>query len=86
MRTIWKYTLEDPNQKIDMPKDAKILTVQEQHGLPCIWAEVDKDAPLEERTFVVVGTGHDIDFSNGEYIGTYLICNDNLVWHVYELV
>jgi hypothetical protein len=70
-----------------MPKGARILDVQEQHGQPVIWAEVDTDAETEERLFEVFGTGHEM--RNGmcaerEYVGTFQLHGGSLVFHLYD--
>lgn len=39
MKKIYKYAIEiTDDQDIVMPVGAKILTVQNQNGVPCIWA------------------------------------------------
>ena len=83
MKQIWKFPLETTDsQKIEMPVDAEILTVQLQNGVPCIWAIVNTDAPTNEyREILIFGTGHDVE-NQSEYIGTYQLgC---LVFHAFE--
>lgn len=60
MRAIYKYklTVQD-TVDLCIPEGAKILTLQMQQGCPCIWAEVNPQAPTEERTFAIRGTGLD---------------------------
>ncbi len=41
---------------------------------------------LEERTILIIGTGHDISGPEGEYVGTYQLHDGNLIFHVFELV
>jgi len=89
MKTIYKYTLDPGNLKIQMPIDAKILTAQGQNDQICIWAEVDPDSLTEEVIFEVFGTGHEMPTGMGidrEYIGTAQIHNGSLVFHVYRYV
>jgi hypothetical protein len=83
MRTIWKFPLKPAVQEITMPRGARVLTVQTQFGEPQLWAEVDTDAPTEQREFAVVGTGHPMPEDPGEYIGTFQIDDGSLVFHVY---
>jgi len=84
MRVIHKQVLKTTDfQKIVVPLDSKILTVQLQNGLPCIWYEHDfnkVDKYIDVYTF---GTGHSMDFEyiEPEYIATYQI--GGLVFHVY---
>ena len=68
-----------------MPKDADILTVQVQDDKICIWARVNPTASLEKRTFIVFGTGSDIEEHDNMflcYLGT--VQKQFYVWHVYE--
>lgn len=85
MKTIYKYELRmDDTASIKMPEGAKILCVKTQNGNPCIWALVDTEVQGEYRSFVIFGTGHDVE-NEGEYIGTFLIDSDSLVFHVFEV-
>ena len=85
MKTIWKYELQVAGeQKINMPHNSRILSVQVQDIHPCIWALVDTERVLEERTFRIVGTGYPIDFSTDKYIGTFQQFNGKLVYHLFE--
>lgn len=90
---IWKYELELTDQQIiSLPKGAKILTLQTQRKdegeepRPFIWAEVNPEAPQEERVFCTLGTGKNIPtafFEQTDYVGTYQ--QEPFVWHVYTL-
>ena len=84
MKTIWKFPLQ---ATIAMPTGAKILSVNIINDAVYLWAEVDDEQPIEQRAFVVHGTGHDITHSiNTEYVGTYLQYGGSLVRHVYEVL
>lgn len=91
MHRIYKYPLIiTDKQEIEMPKNAKILCVQAQNDMPCIWALVDKYesaiGQTRTRTFYTYGTGHDIgrpEILN--YIGTYQLHSGALVFHLFEL-
>jgi hypothetical protein len=65
-----------------MPEGAHVLTVGMQVGEIIAWATVDPDAPREERTFLVRGTGHKLNGREGRYIGT--VFPGSLVFHVFE--
>lgn len=88
-RSIWKYPLAVvDHQTIDMPTGARVLSVHEQHGQLCMWAEVNAnpDGPTETRHVRIKGTGHPIE--QGEmigfkFLGTVLVAGGSLVWHVY---
>jgi hypothetical protein len=82
MKTIYKYILTGRGG-IQMPKGADIIQCNMQGLHHCIWAIIDTNAPLETRTFEIVGTGWELD-SNMKYIGT---CFDkDFVWHIMEII
>jgi len=85
MKTIYKYEIPANRDPIRMPINSKILTVKYQGEKICVWAEVDKNEEMYERSFDVFGTGHDMNDSpvwNREYLGTVFMAD--LVFHVYE--
>ena len=87
MRRIYKYKLETADdQTVMMPINAKILCVQVQNEIPCLWAIVHDDTQEEARHFSIYGTGHQIspDCNVENYIGTYQIHDGRLVFHVFE--
>ena len=83
MITIHKFAAAST---VDMPRDAQILTLQEQGGLAMIWAIVDTDKPRETRTFRVVGTGEPLPryATRHTYVGTWQ--QDSFVWHLFEVI
>lgn len=82
MKTIWKFEpVLEVSQAISMPAGAEILSVQVQNGEPCIWAKVDRDAPLVPRLIEIVGTGHYAP--DHPYIGT--VQTGEFVWHFFDL-
>lgn len=93
MKIIYKYPFKvfDVNARfaIEMPEKAQILSIQMQNGKPYLWALVNTDNPLneslEDRTFVVCGTGQQIygDTSSYKYLST--IQDGNYVWHIFEV-
>lgn len=90
MQTIYKYPLKVADrQTISLLKNSQILTIQNQKGIPCLWALVDPDElEFEERVIYTYGTGHKIEISEDEinYIGTYQLAGGDLVFHVFEKV
>ena len=80
MKTIYKY----PTGSIQIPKGARVLTAGCQSGEFYIWAEVDTEAPLEDRKFVVYGTGWEISEDKLSYVST--VFEHVFVWHVYEVL
>lgn len=89
-KTIWKFPLVLSNtQEIPMPSEARILTVQEQDGIPCIWAMVNPSNTLEIRIIEMFATGQSIREDMGvdrQYIGTVQLYNGQLVFHLFERI
>ena len=86
MKTIWKYKIfPEEKQQISIPEGAKILDVQMQRGVPCVWALVDPDAEHEIRTLVARGTGRPIITRPGEYIGTFQMAGGDLMLHLFDI-
>ncbi len=85
MKRIYKYLLEVTDvQKVAMPKGAAVLTVQVQNEHPCIWAEVDPEAPTIKRRFVIYGTGHPMsDDKAYRHVGSFQLHGGRLVFHLY---
>jgi len=89
MLTIYKWAIPIEDHFIlELPKIAKILTVQTQKGTPQLWAIVDSEMKKETRYFRLSGTGHPL----GEdylriinYIGTFQMENGALVFHLFEI-
>lgn len=85
MKTIHKFFLNiNDESPVEMPKGAKILTVQMQKGYPCLWAVVETGNAKELRIFCVRSTGHALKGNEGQYIGTFQAMGGDLVFHVFE--
>lgn len=86
MKTIWKYTLiPGDTHKIAMPNGSQVLSVHEQHGDICIWAEVTPGPLTDIRKFVVIGTGHSFPAEeNLKYLGQAVLAKGDLIFHVFE--
>jgi len=89
MLTIFKYPIPIKDHFIlELPKNAKILTVQTQRGTPKLWAMVDSETEKEARHFRLSGTGHPLgkDYLRIiNYIGTFQMENGGLVFHLFEI-
>ena len=84
-QVIWKFNLElIDEQKVLMPIDPLILTVQMQGDNLCVWALVDPNLSKTNkmRTFYVVGTGHPVP-KNTRYINTVQEMGGKLIWHIF---
>ncbi|HEY0702175.1 MAG TPA: hypothetical protein VGD60_05350 [Candidatus Acidoferrales bacterium] len=89
MKTIWKFPLVGVSAQIDMPEAAIVVNVDEQRGVPTLWALVDTERQRTARTFRIFGTGHPIDphEANGlDYLGTLKLHAGELILHVFELL
>ena len=93
MEKIYKYKLEITDyQIIDLPKNAKILSVMSQppaYGEVIdslyMWAGVDDDNPIEPRRIRIFGTGNPMAYEHKlKFIGTVSMNSNSLIWHVFE--
>jgi len=86
MKIIYKYYLfqESSETILELPRNARVLSVQVQRGETCLWALVNPEQPLEPRTFVCQLTGGAFDPTGLEYVSTYQ--NGWFVGHVFERV
>ncbi|MBF0554277.1 MAG: hypothetical protein HQK96_06900 [Nitrospirae bacterium] len=81
MQAIWKFPL-DPvlKQEIGVPKDSRILCVQNQNEVPVIWVLVpDVGASVLPTTIFVYVTGKQYEKIEGEYLGTVQLLKGGLV-------
>lgn len=86
--TIWKYILKvDNEQVIDMPFGAQFLSVQVQHGEPCLWVRCQSNAQEVPVKVVTVSTGNPAEHVEGmQFVGTYQLDNGGFVRHVFVQV
>lgn len=84
--TIWKFPIPVADDfEAEMPKGARILTVQTQAGEPVVWAIVSPDAPKVSRWFHVRGTGHPAAGVEAmPYVGTFQLRGGALVFHLFD--
>lgn len=87
---IREYPLPTYSSQIEMPRGTKILSVQDQGGLPTLWALVDPSKTPVNRMITAVSTGeyiHDTapgPFELSElYIGTVQF--NGMVWHFFDI-
>jgi hypothetical protein len=82
MKAVHKYQFTQRLMDFQMPQGAIVRSVQDQHGVVTMWAEVDTDKLLSGRRFTVYGTGHEVP-PHAKYVGT--VQQGAFVWHVFEL-
>jgi hypothetical protein len=91
MQRIYKYELLPPDEgnvtSVQMHSGAMALHVDAVGDQLFVWALVPDSlgAFMRERRFIVVGTGHDLDYQGQRYLGTALMHGGALVWHVFEM-
>jgi len=84
MKKIFKYELMLTDEVfITSRKNAKLLSVQVQHGKLCAWFEVDTKSSSVSHRFTLVGTGHEVPENVGQYVTTVQLGGGSLVLHVY---
>lgn len=84
---IYKYPLEVSTvpQPITMPTDSRIVKVESQHNMICVWAIVPYESEEKViRTFYIVATGQPFSIKGQIYRGTVLMEQGRYVWHVWE--
>lgn len=84
MATIWKFPFEISDKiTVEMPAGAKILHVEVQNGVPCIWAHVHPVQEKRKYAFRIVGTGHEHnDLHAEDHIASFQ--NGPFVWHLFR--
>lgn len=80
---IHKFEAIPQGVEIEIPSNAEIIHVAEQHGTVMFWAKIDAAKEKVRRTFVIVGTGHEFDDKLVRYWGTAML--DGFVWHLMEI-
>lgn len=95
MVSIWKMPIAIKDRfTLQLPLSAKILTVQSQNGIPCIWISFpnvkDKEIQTEPKNFAILPTGTNLvswgEYQQLKYIGTFMSVNDTFVGHLYEII
>ena len=85
-KVIWKYEVA-PHFTLDLPVSAQILHVARQHDLAVMWVLLDAEANKVRREFMCIATGEPIRTAlRLDYIGTFLLGNDELVFHLFEVI
>ena len=87
MKKVFKYELEIKDiQTIKSFGSFEPLCIQMQNDRPVLYALVDDESVIKKYRFVTYGTGHDVNpfVTKENYIGTYMICRGELVFHVFK--
>lgn len=92
MKKIYKYSLAVTDvqklkiQTLDGVSSFKdqLIMVGVQKDKPYMWCMVDDTLPSRAIVIYTVGTGHPVpEVSKQEYLGSYMILNESLVFHVF---
>lgn len=83
-KVIWKYEIHGRSEEqLQLPVNARLLSVIEQRGRLVLYAEVDPASATESMTIEVIGTGWQFDSDiPRHYIGT--VKEGPFVWHVFK--
>lgn len=88
MKTIWKYVLKKGMNSLDIPQDFKVLSVTKQADKIILHCLIDPLNLKQDVRFDVVGTGRKLNdsFMQKKFIGTVFTNDDNLTWHIFQVV
>jgi hypothetical protein len=87
-RVIWKFPLHSIETVVRTSAHAPIALcgLDPVSGAPALWIKNNPDAEAVDRTFVIYGTGHEIEGDEGFpydiHVGS--VIDGPFVWHVYE--
>ena len=87
MRTIFKYQLDRPFTQLDLPRGARVISVDLQRGHPFAWVMHEREGIMsDERSDVgvtIAATGGDMPPDLGEYVSTFFEHGGLYVWHAF---
>lgn len=87
MLTIYKYQIAPKTANLlELPKGAKVLSVQEQHAGINVYALVDNEQEqMETFEVLVYGTGHRVTerIEGYTFLGTVSMYGGDLVFHIF---
>ena len=89
MLSVYKYKVPVNDYfTLDLPKTARILKAEVQHGDVCMWALVEPGESTRERIFRFTGTGHPVNEAPAhlQHISTFQMRGGELVFHIFEVV
>lgn len=89
MKTIWKFRLDviHPRNTLHLPEGFKVLHLDRQDDEPCLWINLDTEAPYETVEFVWYATGAVApEETSASYVGTVVLESYDLVLHLYRRI
>jgi len=89
MQTIYKFqiTLNDKTT-VRVPKNAKLLSAQVQHGIPCVWVMLNTDEEKVDRHLYLATTGNPMPYLKYDewiFVDTFMMYDGALVVHLFEV-
>ncbi len=86
-KTVYKFAVPmRDNFIVRMPREAKVLHVQEQNGELQMWAMVNAEELTVARAFALRGTGHECGgLQAAQHVGTATLHGGSLVFHLFDL-
>ena len=85
-KVIYKYHLYSSGSATIL-KGAEVLCVNVLGGEVFLWAIVDpNETEYENRQFIILATGQAIPEERGDYIGTFILPLEGLVFHLFNVV
>ena len=83
--TIWKFPFNiDDCVVLELPYKYKVVHVDVQNGLPCMWILHEPNDPKFTRKFYIFGTGHPINEKLFDrHITSFQM--GQFVWHVFDV-
>jgi len=87
LNEIWEFRIHITDKPlVAIPEEHEILCFQVQEGRPYIWALINRNSPIIQKRFRLLGTGNPIDaninLTSKDYIGTIQL--GVFVWHLFE--
>ena len=85
-RIVYKYPLNPGMTTLSLPTRATLLHVAYQGEQLQLWALVNPASPIDERTVLVLGTGHRYNRPGDlRHINTFLVEDGAYVFHAFEV-
>lgn len=83
-KIIYKYQLNyAPEQTLQLPADAEVLTLGNQRNGLFIWVLVDPTREKIDRKIRCFPTGEMINVNPGEFLGSAKTFNEDFIWHFF---
>ena len=86
-KTIWKFPFEIRDTiTCQMPIGARVLCVDVQRGIPCLWVLVSPGEIDMIYSFELRGTGQPFKGNEGRYVSSFMMRDGVLVFHLFEQI